>query len=218
MAITVMLVDDHEIVRYAMRTVIEDEPGMEVVGEAEDGESALEKIGEIAPEILLLDLRLPGMGGIEVCRKVRDRHPDTRVLVLTSYDDDDEVFGALSAGASGYVMKDIAPHALLDTIRSVSEGRTVLDDAVAGRLIGWRKEEPAEDTLSPREREVLGLMAKGRANKDIAGALWIEETTVKTHVGNILRKLGQKDRTQAVLEAVRRGLIEVTSKGRVPPK
>jgi len=210
----ILLVDDHQLVRYALRMVVEAEEDMEVIGEASNGEEALESVSADPPDVVLLDLRMPGMGGIEVCKKIRDSHPETRVLVLTSFDDDDEVFGAMAAGASGYVMKDIVPGELLDTIRSIAEGRTVLDETVASRIIGPNmSREQGTGLLSPREQDVLKLMAKGMSNRDIARSLWIEETTVKTHVGHILRKLDKRDRAQAVLEAVRLGIVDVETSG-----
>jgi DNA-binding NarL/FixJ family response regulator len=211
--IRIFVADDHELVRLALKTTIESEFDMEVVGEAADGDHAVSSIIEVQPDVVLMDLRMPGKSGIECCREVLATCSDTRIIMLTSFDEDEEVFGALNAGASGYLMKDVSPNALLDTIRNVADGHTVLDDAVARRLVESREREAsdAEDgPLSPREQEVLELMARGLSNKDIARELWISEPTVKTHVGHILQKLDQRDRTQAVVEAIRRGLVDVT--------
>jgi DNA-binding NarL/FixJ family response regulator len=154
---------------------------------------------------------MPGTDGIEVCREVAQDHSGTRVLVLTSFDSDDEVFGALSAGAAGYLMKDVAPDELVRTIRGVAAGQTVLDPSISQRVINGRPEPERHqllEELSDREMEVLGLMAKGLNNREIAKELWIGQTTVKTHVSHILKKLGQRDRTQAVVTAIKAGLVE----------
>lgn len=172
--ITIVVADDHELVRYALRTVLDGESDMEVVAEAQSGDEAVQAVEEHEPTLLLLDLHMDGMDGVEACRIVKERSPETRVLILTSFDDDDEVFGALSAGANGYIMKDVAPQSLLETIRSVAEGRTVLDATVADRLIAGRSESRkavSAEGLSPRELEVLHEMAKGRSNREIAQAL-----------------------------------------------
>ncbi|MDO8916123.1 MAG: response regulator transcription factor [Coriobacteriia bacterium] len=203
--IRVLIADDHELVRLGLRAVLE-EGGIEVVGEAPDGASAVDAALALLPDILLLDLRMPVLDGREVCRRVVAAAPAVRVVVLTSFADDDDVFGALSAGASSYVMKDIAPDALLGVLRGVAEGRHILDPAIAKRVLDRSQVTDAE-ILSPREREVLGLMAEGLANRQIAARLWISEATVKSHVSHILAKLGQSDRTQAIVHAMRRGLV-----------
>jgi DNA-binding NarL/FixJ family response regulator len=170
-------------------------------------------------DVLLLDMRMPGMGGIEVCRQVRNNCPSTRVLALTSFDDDDEVFGILAVGATGYLLKDTRPDRLVEAIRAVADGQAVLDPKVANRVIASPPQQrvPAgngedESGLSRRELEVLRLMAEGMSNKEIGRSLWIGETTVKTHVSHILRKLGQSDRTQAVLAAVKLGLVDLDNR------
>ncbi len=208
--IKTFIVDDHELVRLALRTLLDAEPDIEVIGEAGDGERAVELICADPPDVLVLDLRMPSVGGVEVCRKVKESCPQVRVLVLTSYDEDDEVFGVLSAGASGYVMKDARPETVVQAVRSVFDGQAVFDQGIAQRVIEGPQASPAEaEGLSERELEVLHLMAAGNSNKEIAGTLWISETTVKTHVSHILRKLGQTDRTQAVLRAVRNGIVKL---------
>lgn len=210
-ATRVMIVDDHEIVRFALRGVLEAEAGIEVAGEAACGIQAVESFAAIAPDVILLDLHLPDMDGVDVCGLLTTGPNAPRVLVLTSYDDDAEIFGALDAGASGYLMKDVSPSALVEAIRTVADGTTVLDAGVARRVIDGRRRTTATDLaddLSVREHEVLRHMARGMSNREIATALWISEPTVKTHVSHILRKLGQSDRTRAVLEALRMGLVE----------
>lgn len=209
--IKVFIADDHELVRYALKTMLESEDDIEVVGEGLDSETALAGCAETQPDVLVLDLRMPGDGGVEVCRKVREACPDTCVLVLTSFDEDEELFGVLSAGACGYLLKDTRPERIVHAIRAVSDGQAVFDSAVANRIISGRPQGNADldEPLSDREMEVLDLMAQGLSNKEIGRSLWIGETTVKTHVSHILRKLGQNDRTQAVLAAVKAGLVRL---------
>jgi DNA-binding NarL/FixJ family response regulator len=209
----VFVADDHELVRYALRTLLEGEPDITVVGEAADTDAAVTGCVESAPDVLLLDLHMPGGGGVEVCRRVKAAAPGTLVLVLTSFDEDDEVFGALAAGANGYILKDTRPERVVDAIRSVTSGQAVFDAQVAERVIQGRVAPSPGDNmaepLSEREMDVLQLMAKGLSNKEIGRSLWISETTVKTHVSHILHKMGQADRTQAVLAAVRDGLVRL---------
>lgn len=209
--IRVFIADDHELVRYALRSMLEAEPDIEVVGEAGDCEGVIDSCSRFRPDVLILDLRMPGEGGIETCRKVREGCPDTTVLVLTSFDEDEELFGALSAGAGGYLLKDTRPERIVHAIRSVADGQAVFDAALAERIISGRppREGTGAEALSSREMEVLELMAKGLSNKEIGRELWIGETTVKTHVSHIFRKLGQSDRTQAVLTAVKMGLVKL---------
>jgi DNA-binding NarL/FixJ family response regulator len=214
--IRVFIADDHELVRLALRSLLEAEPDLELVGEAGNGEDAVTEVLATTPDVLLLDMRMPGIGGGEVCRQVREACPDTRVLILTSYDDDEELFDVLAAGASGYLLKDARPDNIAAAVRSVADGQAIFDDVIAQRIIAGKTggEVGAEaaalrDSLSEREMEVLHLMAKGLSNKEIGRALWIGETTVKTHVSHILRKLDQGDRTQAVLTAVRLGIVSM---------
>jgi DNA-binding NarL/FixJ family response regulator len=210
--IQVFIADDHELVRYALRTLLEAEPDIDVVGEAGDSDGAISGCAETCPDVLLLDLRMPGVGGIEVCREVRSRSPETAVLVLTSFDEDEEVFAVMSAGACGYILKDTRAERVVEATRSVAEGQSVFDSGVATKLMNGRSHpmnSSGPDALSERETEVLQLMAKGLSNKEIGRALWIGETTVKTHVSHILRKLGAADRTQAVLTAVRTGMVSL---------
>jgi len=211
--IRVFIADDHELVRFALRTLLEAEGDIEVVGEAADTSSVITGCVQTHPDVLLLDLRMPGDGGIEACRQVRAQVPETAVLVLTSFDEDDEMFGVLSAGASGYILKETRADRVVSAIRAVADGQSVFDATVATRIISGRPKPNGQgsdaDALSEREMEVLQLMAKGLSNKEIGRALWIGETTVKTHVSHILRKLGQADRTQAVLEAVKAGVLQL---------
>lgn len=210
--IRVFLADDHELVRYGLRTMLESEDDLAVVGEAADGDATVSGCEATRPDVLVLDMRMPGHGGVAVCRAVRELSPETSVLVLTSFDEDEELFGVLSAGACGYLLKDMRPERIVHAIRSVADGQAVFDSAVASRVIAGPASPDghrAEDGLSEREIEVLRMMAKGLSNKEIGQALWIGETTVKTHVSHILHKLGQPDRTQAVLAAVRAGVVRL---------
>jgi DNA-binding NarL/FixJ family response regulator len=207
-----MIADDHELVRMALRTLLDGEDDLEVVAEAGDTDGAVDAALQHRPDVLLLDLRMPGGGGVEVCRRVKEQAPETAVLVITSFDGDEELFGVLDAGANGYLMKDTRPDRVVQAIRSVFDGQAVFDAAIASRVISGRTNgvdanAMLSDPLSEREREVLGLMSRGLGNKDIGKELWISETTVKTHVSHILRKLGQNDRTQAVLTALRMGIV-----------
>ncbi|HSK48321.1 MAG TPA: response regulator transcription factor [Coriobacteriia bacterium] len=211
MKIRVFLADDHELVRYALRSVIEAEGDIEVIGEAGDGDAAIEGAIREKPDVLVLDLRMPGQGGVEVCRRVHEESAATNILILTSFDEDEELFGVLAAGACGYLLKDTRPERIVHAIRAVADGQAVFDSAVASRIINGRPHgnNDLDEPLSDREMEVLQLMAKGMSNKEIGRSLWIGETTVKTHVSHILRKLGQADRTQAVLAAVKAGLVRL---------
>ncbi len=206
--IRVLVADDHELVRLGLRSVLE-EAGIDVVAEAADGLEAVERALESRPDILLLDLRMPGMGGVDVCRRVRAEAPEVNVVVLTSFAEDDDIFGALSAGASSYLSKDVTADALVGAIKGAAGGQTVLGSGIAQRVIDGPHQPSAEDgeALSPRELEVLGLMAEGLTNRQIGARLWISEPTVKTHVSHILAKLEEPDRNQAVLHAARQGLI-----------
>jgi NarL family two-component system response regulator LiaR len=206
--VRVLIADDHELVRRGLRAVLED-AGFEVVGEADDGRSAVEQAVALRPDLLLLDLRMPVMDGLEACRHVRAQAPEVRIVVLTSFADDEDVFGAITAGATSYIMKDISPDALVGTLRSVAAGEAVFDSGVAQRVLDRRSGSTGSDAdmLSPREMEVLGLMARGLTNRSIAAQLWISEATVKSHVSHILAKLGQSDRTQAIVFAMRSGLV-----------
>jgi DNA-binding NarL/FixJ family response regulator len=202
----VLLADDHELVRLALRAVLE-EAGIHVVGEASGGLQAIEMAEALDPDVLVLDMR--DLGGVEVCRQLSVTAPRVHIVVLSSFADDEDVFGALSAGAASYIMKDVAPDALVAAIRGVASGQTVLDAGVAQKvLVSSRPGQAAgQDDLSPREHEVLDLMAQGLTNRQIAARLWISDPTVKTHVSHILAKLGQSDRTQAILHAMSKGLV-----------
>jgi DNA-binding NarL/FixJ family response regulator len=209
--IRVLIADDHAVVRQGLRTLVELQEGMEVVAEAADGEEAVAAVEATSPDVALLDLVMPRLGGIEAIRLIRERFPATRVLVLTSFADDDTVLPAVRAGAAGYLLKDVQPRDLIAAIRTVHAGEALLAPAVATMLveqIAAGDEPRARDELTPRERDVIAHLARGLSNKVIARDLGVSERTVKTHVSNILGKLGMTDRTQAAVYAVRHGLVQ----------
>jgi two-component system, NarL family, response regulator LiaR len=201
--IRVVIADDHAVVRQGLRTFLDLQEDMEVVGEAGDGEEALAVIAELAPDVALIDLVMPRLDGIEAIRRLRERAPEVRAIVLSSFVDDDKLFPAVRAGAAGYLLKDVQPQELVEAIRTVHAGGALLHPQVAARLL----QDMAEDPLTPREHEVLALIGRGMPNKLIARELSLSEKTVKAHVSSILAKLNVTDRTQAALYAVREGLV-----------
>ncbi|HWD75637.1 MAG TPA: response regulator transcription factor [Solirubrobacteraceae bacterium] len=214
--IRVLIVDDHAVVREGLRTFLQLQEGMEVIGEAADGEEAVEQAVALAPDVILMDLVMPGLDGVGAMRLLRERAPASRVIVLTSFLDDGRLMPALQSGASGYLLKDVEPAELARAVRSACADEALIDPTVAARLLrrlGERTALPSAPAatdrveLTRREREVLELIAAGYSNKRIAFELAIAEKTVKTHVGHLLAKLGVADRTQAALLAVRRGLV-----------
>lgn len=208
--IRVLLVDDHQVVRRGLRTFLEVQGDIEVVGEAADGREGVERAAELKPDVILMDVRMPGTDGIEALRQLHDAGSTARVLVVTSFTEQRTVVPALRAGAAGYVYKDIDPVALADAIRSVHAGHVLLQPEVADALLSQDQAgghaQGRGSTLTERETEVLTLIADGRSNREIARALVLSEKTVKTHVSNILMKLDLADRTQAALWAVRNGV------------
>ncbi|WP_372440909.1 response regulator [Actinacidiphila acididurans] len=208
-AIRVLLVDDHQVVRRGLRTFLEVQGDIEVVGEAGDGDEGVARAEELRPDVILMDVKMPGTDGIEALRMLRAAGNPARVLIVTSFTEQRTVVPALRAGAAGYVYKDVDPVALADAIRSVHAGHVLLQPEVAEALLTEDNPAPAHgrgSTLTDREREVLALIADGRSNREIARALVLSEKTVKTHVSNILMKLDLSDRTQAALWAVRTGI------------
>jgi NarL family two-component system response regulator LiaR len=209
--IRVLVADDHAVVRQGLRTFLELQEDIEVVADAADGRAALAAVAEHEPDVVLMDLVMPGLNGIEAIRRIAGERPLTRVIALTSFLDDDKVFPAVRAGAAGYVLKDIEPPELVQAIRTVHAGEALLHPAVAARLMDEVAAAGGRDTpenLTPREREVVELIARGLSNKRIALELGIAEKTVKTHVSNILSKLGLTDRTQVALHAVRERWVD----------
>jgi len=206
--IRVLLVDDHAVVREGLRAFLQLQPDIEVVGEADGGETALALAARVEPDVVLMDLLMPDGDGIAAIRGLRAAQPQARVLVLSSYVDEAQVFSAIQAGAGGYQLKDIQPEALADAIRDVHAGRPALHAEAQARLMRRATEPAVGSQLTPRERDVLKLLAEGFPNKEIARRLYVSEKTVKTHVSSILQKLGVKDRTQAALAAVRQRLLD----------
>jgi two-component system, NarL family, response regulator LiaR len=211
--IRVLIADDHAVVRQGLRTFLELQHDIEVVADASDGEEAVAAALDGRPDVVLMDLVMPGVDGIEATRRILQERPDTRVIALTSFLDDDKVLPAVRAGAAGYLLKDVEPDELVRAIHTVNAGEALLHPAVTARVMrelteGESAAAEPDGRLTAREREVLALVARGLPNKLIARELGIAEKTVKTHVSSILAKLGVSDRTQAALLAVRRGWVE----------
>jgi two-component system, NarL family, response regulator len=202
---TVLLVDDHALLRTGVANIINQEQDLQVVAEAGDGIEAIEAYERHHPDVMLLDLRMPRMEGVEVVRRIRERDPRARVIVLTTYDTDDEIERALKAGAKAYALKDISAEDLVGCIRAVLAGRTYIAPAAAAKLA----EGVTRVQLTPREMASLRLMADGKSNKEIATTLGISERTVKTHLGHLFEKLGVTSRTEAIKVATRRGLVRL---------
>jgi DNA-binding NarL/FixJ family response regulator len=208
--VRVLLVDDQALFREALATLLEVCPEVEVVGEAGDGAAALDRVAEVRPDVVLMDLHMPVLDGIAATRRLRIEHPEVRVLALTTFDDDEDVFAALRAGAVGYLLKDVSGDRLVEALLAAARGESVLQPSVAAKVVARFARLPDDDAprpqplvvpLSERELEVLRLLADGGSNREIAAALFLAEGTVKNHVTNVLAKLGARDRTQAALRA-----------------
>jgi DNA-binding NarL/FixJ family response regulator len=208
--IGILLVDDHAVVREGLRAFLELQDGLAVVGEAEDGEEAVAIADRLDPDVILMDLVMPKIDGVAAMRRLRERGSRARVVVLTSFLEDERLLPAIQAGAAGYLLKNTEPAELARAIRAAHAGEAIIDPTVAARLVSALADgrRPATDELTRREREVLELIVRGRSNKRIALELGIAEKTVKTHVGHLLAKLGVADRTQAALLAVREGIVQ----------
>ncbi|HZG89871.1 MAG TPA: response regulator transcription factor [Pseudonocardia sp.] len=210
-AVRVLVVDDQVLFREALVTLLGARPEVEVVGEAGDGQQALERAAALQPDVVLMDLHMPVLDGIAATRRLRVEQPGVRVLALTTFDDDEDVFAALRAGALGYLLKDVSSARLLEAVHAAARGESVLQPSVAAKVVArfaqlpdveaGPRPQPLVDPLSSRELEVLRLLADGRSNREIAAALFLAEGTVKNHVTNVLGKLGARDRTQAALRA-----------------
>ena len=204
-ALRVLIAEDHTLVREGTRRILEQDPGIEIVAEAADGIEAVDKSRALQPDVVILDIRMPGLTGIEATRRIRAALPATRVLIVSAYDDDLYVQEALGAGASGYLLKTAPSRELLNAVRAVGEGATVLQDEVSRRLLQARREHGPE--LSERELEIVRLLARGHANKEIARELGISPRTVEGHVNNVFAKLGVSSRVELVLSAMRQHLV-----------
>lgn len=210
--IRVLIADDHAIVREGLRALIDTEPGIDLVGEAGDGIEVTRLARSLQPDVILLDLVMPRQGGLEAIPIIKDDNPDARILVLTSFAEDENVFPAIKAGALGYLLKDTSPHDLLQAIRDIYHGESSLHPTIARKVIAELREPPAEAQngreLTEREVEVLSLVARGLSNQEIADRLVVSERTVRKHVSNILAKLQLANRTQATLYALRTGIAD----------
>ena len=214
--VRVLLVDDDDLMRAGLRAVLSSDPSLEVVGEAADGSAAAIEARAYRPHVVLMDVRMPRLDGIAATREVLAVSDDVRVVILTTFEDDEYIFGALEAGASGFLLKRTRPEELIAAIHTVAEGDSLLSPSVTRRVIDRMARRPPPDAssfprldwLTPREREVLGLIARGLSNSEIAASLVIEESTVKTHVRRVLAKLGLRDRVQAVIAAYESGLVQ----------
>jgi len=216
--IRVLLVDDHALFRRGLLLVLESEDGIEVVGEAEDGEEAIRKAEELAPDVVLMDVRMPRVSGIEATQRLAESLPTTRIIVLTVSDEEDDLYEAIKAGATGYLLKEISIEEVADAVRAVMQGQTLISPSMASKLIAefanlskvasQRSSVPAP-RLTDRELDVLRLVAQGLTNREVAEQLYIAENTVKNHVRNILEKLHLHSRMEAVLYAVREKLFEL---------
>jgi DNA-binding NarL/FixJ family response regulator len=216
--VRVLLVDDDDLMRAGLRSVLSSDDGIEVVGEAGDGRAALDEIRKLRPDLVLMDIRMPDLDGISATREVLAAEPEIKVVVLTTFEEDDYIFEALSAGASGFLLKRTKPEELIAAIHTVADGDSLLSPSVTRRVIDRMAGQPAAalsgarlEALTPREREVLELVGRGLSNQEIAEAFFIEESTVKTHVKRILMKLGLRDRVQAVILAYETGVIRTGS-------
>jgi DNA-binding NarL/FixJ family response regulator len=206
--IRLVIVDDHPVVRDGLRGMLESQPDFEVVGEASNGEEAVQLASSLSPEVMLMDLRMPVMDGVTALREIKASNPAVQVLVLTTYDSDADILLAIEAGAMGYLLKDTSREDMYAAIRATARGESVLSPGVASRLIGQMR-APAEEKLSSREVEVLQLVAEGASNREIASSLHISQATVKSHLIHIFDKLGVSDRTAAVTVALRRGILSL---------
>jgi DNA-binding NarL/FixJ family response regulator len=212
-AIKILIADDHPVVREGLIAMLSREVDFKVVGEAKDGLEALNKTKELSPDVVLMDLRMPEMDGVEAMRQIRSAMPDVKFIILTTYSDDDYIFSGIEAGARAYLLKDAPREDLFKAIRSVYRGESLIQPVVASKLLDrfsqLSRRAPASEELSEREMEVLCLMAKGAANKEISAELNIAQSTVKTHITNIFQKLGVNDRTEAVTRALKKGIIRL---------
>jgi DNA-binding NarL/FixJ family response regulator len=215
----VLIVDDDDLMRAGLKAVLSSDATIEVVGEAADGPAAVREAGRLDPDVVLMDIRMPGLDGIAATRELLALLPSAKVVILTTFEDDDYIFGGLRAGASGFLLKRTRPEELLSAVHTIASGDSLLSPSVTRRVIDRMARQPTPeldltrglDELTPREREVLALIARGLSNGEIADALTVEESTIKTHVKRILRKLSLRDRVQAVIYGYESGLVQPTT-------
>ena len=214
--ISLLIVDDHPVIREGLRKMTALSPDLEVVGEAGDGQQALEKVQALRPNVVLMDVRMSGMDGVEATRRIRTEFPATEVIILSNYDEDRYVFEALRAGAKSYLLKDVSPDRLAEAIRSVARGESALDSGVMSRLVSEfqslsQRGQSGPERLTARELEILQCLVDGRSNQEIADLLVVSEKTVKSHLTSVYRKLDVRDRSQAIVAGIREGLVNVPS-------
>ena len=211
--IKILIADDHPVVREGLSAMLSREQDIQVVGEAKDGIDAVQKSRQLEPDIILMDLRMPELDGVEAMRQIRAINPGINFIVLTTYDTDEHIFRGIEAGARAYLLKDAPREELFKAIRAVHRGESLIQPVVASKVLDrfaeLSRQAQSPETLSEREIEVLHLIAKGTANKEIAAELCISQSTVKTHIANIFQKLGARDRTEAVAQAIKKGIIEL---------
>lgn len=212
--IRIVIADDHAVVREGTRSLLEEEDNLEVVGEAADGEEAVKLIKQLQPDVAIIDISMPKLSGIEVTRQIKPLYPSVAILILTAYDNDEYIFALLEAGAAGYLLKDVSSHEIVEAVRSVHAGESVLHPAIARKVIqrlvpapAKSSEEKPEPLMSEREMQVLKLAAKGMSNKDIASELSISVRTVQGHLNSIFNKLGVGSRTEAIFHGVKKGWL-----------
>lgn len=212
----IVVVDDHPLVREGLRHILSKEMDFKVVGDAEDGKAAVSLAGELKPDVMVMDVRMPEVDGVTACRKVKSICPETKVIMLSVFDDEEEIIASIEAGASGYVLKTLSPEELVGAIQVVCQDQSFLHPLVTKKVFNKISQLSGEHArvgeaafgLTSREHEVLKLMVNGLTNKEIAKALWVTESTVKTHVSNVLRKLGEPDRKSAILRALKARLVQ----------
>jgi DNA-binding NarL/FixJ family response regulator len=209
MTVRVLIVDDHPVVRDGLRSMLQAQPDLEVVADVANGHQALAAVARHSPDVVLMDLRMPALDGVQATRRLRAEHPGVHVLVLTTYDTDADILHAIEAGATGYLLKDAPREALFEAVRAAARGETVLAPAVAAKLMNRMRAAPEHEQLTDRELDVLRLVAKGMTNRAIAHRLHVSEATVKTHLVHTYAKLGVDDRTAAVTTALERGLLRL---------
>jgi DNA-binding NarL/FixJ family response regulator len=211
--IKILIVDDHPVVREGIGAMLKREPDFKIIGEASNGVEAVDRALELMPDIVLMDLRMPEMDGVEAIERIKAQRPDIKFIILTTYSDDEYIFKGIAAGARAYLLKDAPREELFKAIRAVSRGESLIQPVVASKVLDklaeLSRKTPAMDTLSDREIEVLQLMAKGVSNKDIADQLSITQSTVKTHITSIFQKLNVTTRTEAVTTALKKGIIKL---------